>query len=175
MSAAQLRPLTEVRKDDAPGQAGIQDVTAGPPSTTFQESWQIGESQWGELAKYMITHASPYRIWLLRGPLGAGKTSLVKAWCQQLGISAPVTSPSFSLIQSYPLADDTWLHHADLYRLQSLAEVRTIGLEELLEGTEYCMIEWPDLIEPLLPAGYGQIDIQPGPRPDLRAVRIRLR
>jgi len=86
----------------------------------------------------------------LEGPLGAGKTTLVKGIAGALGVEEPVTSPSFTLISSYHGATD--LHHVDLYRLEALAEIEDLGLEELMAGEGVTVIEWGEKAEALLPA-----------------------
>jgi tRNA threonylcarbamoyladenosine biosynthesis protein TsaE len=87
----------------------------------------------------------------LYGDLGAGKTTLVKAVCTCLQVQDDVNSPTFSLINSYLTADQRQVHHIDLYRLQSLDEALNIGIEEYLNGQELTFIEWPELVEQLLP------------------------
>ena len=86
----------------------------------------------------------------LEGPLGAGKTTLVKGIAAALGIEEPVTSPSFTLISSYHGSTD--LHHVDLYRLEALAEIEDLGLPELMAGGGVTVIEWGEKAEALLPA-----------------------
>lgn len=83
----------------------------------------------------------------LEGPLGAGKTTLVKGIAEALGIDEPVTSPSFTLVCSYAGR----LHHVDLYRLEALAEIEDLGLAELMAGDAVTVIEWGDKARPLLP------------------------
>lgn len=92
----------------------------------------------------------------LYGDMGAGKTTLVKAFCQSLGVLENTASPTFSLVNqySYPLEDGALalFHHLDLYRLRSAQEAFDIGIEDLLYDPWYCWIEWPHLVEMLLPA-----------------------
>lgn len=89
----------------------------------------------------------------LAGDLGAGKTTFVQGLAQGLGISAPVTSPTFVLINRYRAADGRTLHHADCYRLQDApAEMWDAGLGDLFAGDEIVVIEWADRIPGLLPA-----------------------
>ena len=83
----------------------------------------------------------------LEGPLGAGKTTLVKGIAEALGIDEPVTSPSFTLVCSY----SGRLHHVDLYRLEALAEIEDLGLAELMAADAVTVIEWGDKARPLLP------------------------
>jgi tRNA threonylcarbamoyladenosine biosynthesis protein TsaE len=94
----------------------------------------------------------------LSGDLGAGKTCFVQGLAEGLGIEGPVTSPTFVMIAEH--AGRLPLYHADLYRTESLAEIRRLGLEELLDGAGVTAIEWAEKAEPLLP---------------LRTIRVRIR
>ncbi len=100
----------------------------------------------------------------LYGDMGAGKTTLVKAFCQYLGVTGNTASPTFSLINqySYPLENGelALFHHLDLYRLQSVQEALDIGIEDLLYDPWWCCIEWPQLIENLLPADAVKIQLE---------------
>jgi tRNA threonylcarbamoyladenosine biosynthesis protein TsaE len=89
----------------------------------------------------------------LSGELGAGKTALARGIGRGWGASRRVTSPTFTLIHEYPrLPDGVILYHVDCYRLQTAAEVSTVGLEEILDDEGPVMIEWPERIEAMLPA-----------------------
>ena len=100
-------------------------------------------------------------ILLLEAPMGAGKTTLIKALCAELGVLQAVSSPTFSLVNSYEDSNGNALYHFDLYRLNSLEEALDIGIEEYLDSGARCMIEWPERIRPLLPDAFHQIHIEP--------------
>ncbi|MET0145294.1 MAG: tRNA (adenosine(37)-N6)-threonylcarbamoyltransferase complex ATPase subunit type 1 TsaE [Ilumatobacteraceae bacterium] len=85
-------------------------------------------------------------IILLGGEMGAGKTAFVQGFGRALGVSEPITSPTFNLVHSYDTASVT-LHHADLYRLEHLAEVADLGLGELAEYHGIVIVEWGDVVE----------------------------
>ncbi|MEQ1745880.1 MAG: tRNA (adenosine(37)-N6)-threonylcarbamoyltransferase complex ATPase subunit type 1 TsaE [Saprospiraceae bacterium] len=91
----------------------------------------------------------------LYGGLGAGKTTLVQAFCRWLGVADTPTSPTFSLVNEYAYRNTAGqhmrLHHLDLYRLKNTEEALDIGIEEILYDRWYCFIEWPQVVEPLLP------------------------
>ncbi|MEM9834919.1 MAG: tRNA (adenosine(37)-N6)-threonylcarbamoyltransferase complex ATPase subunit type 1 TsaE [Bacteroidota bacterium] len=90
------------------------------------------------------------RIFALTGDLGAGKTTLVSEFCRQLGVTEGTSSPTFSIVSEY-LSPKGSIYHLDCYRLQSIEEALDIGVEDYLDQGYYCFVEWPSLIEPLLP------------------------
>ena len=98
------------------------------------------------------------------GEMGAGKTTLIKAFCAHLGVEENTSSPTYSLVNEYAYPDENGgqalFHHLDLYRLRSTQEALDIGIEELLDDPWYCFIEWPELIEPLLPTDTAKIVIE---------------
>lgn len=100
----------------------------------------------------------------LYGEMGAGKTTFVKAFCQYLGVKSHTSSPTFSLVNQYhyTLGDGSkaFFHHLDLYRLKNASEAFDIGLEDLLYDPWYCVIEWPEIVESLLPEHTAKINIE---------------
>ena len=99
----------------------------------------------------------------LYGDMGAGKTTFVAAFCRFLGAEAPVSSPTFSLINEYAFTDESGgpalIHHLDLYRLRSIQEAMDIGVIDVLDDPWYCLLEWPQLVESLFPEGLVKIQI----------------
>ncbi len=99
----------------------------------------------------------------LYGDLGAGKTTLVQAFCRYLGVEDSPVSPTFSLINEYGYRDAegrlALVHHLDLYRLNTLQEAFDIGIEDILYDPWYCFIEWPQLVEPILPEDTVKIQL----------------
>jgi tRNA threonylcarbamoyladenosine biosynthesis protein TsaE len=83
--------------------------------------------------------------------MGAGKTTMIKALCRELGVTDIVQSPSFSIINEYKTNRGEPIFHFDFYRIKKLEEVFDIGYEEYLYSGFYCFIEWPELMEELLP------------------------
>ena len=88
----------------------------------------------------------PGDIILLAGEMGAGKTAFAQGFGRALGVTEPITSPTFTLVHSYDTAGPT-LHHADLYRLDQLAEVADLALGELAEFDGIVLVEWGDVVE----------------------------
>ena len=90
----------------------------------------------------------------LSGQLGSGKTTLIAECCRQLGVTDTVSSPSYAIVQEYAGRHDTTVYHLDCYRLGDVAEAIDAGIEDLLErATGPVFVEWPEVIEPLLPGG----------------------
>lgn len=114
-------------------------------------------------------------ILCLAGDLGAGKTALAQGIAAGLGISADVTSPTFTLIQEYrvpPQGSSLRLVHMDLYRLQHPEEVEVIGVEDAFQTDTICLIEWPEIAEDYLPEDRLDIQIQ-GSGEEIRAFTFR--
>ncbi len=108
------------------------------------------------IAQSIMAHLGERRKVALLGDMGAGKTTFVRAICALLGVlDAAASSPTFSLINQYAFTDKdgqpALLHHLDLYRLKSLDEALDIGIEEVLYDPWFCFIEWPQVIEAILP------------------------
>lgn len=119
------------------------------------------EDELEKIALEIIEFAGHRRVVTLTGDLGAGKTTLVKAIAKQLHVDDSVTSPTFSLINEYHFKEKGRqpLYHIDLYRLNNVEEALQIGIEEYLYSSAWCFIEWPDVIEGLLPEDTIKISI----------------
>lgn len=104
-----------------------------------------------------------HTVCALYGPMGAGKTTLAKALCQRLGVGDMVNSPTFALVNEYADANAQPIYHFDCYRLKNLAEALDMGIEDYLASGCLCLIEWPELVEPLLPPDTLTIHIDPLP------------
>lgn len=119
-------------------------------SMTSEQTISIGKKIGNKLTTGMVV--------TLAGPLGAGKTTLVKGIALSLGISEQITSPTFIIVSEY--SGKYKLYHVDLYRLQSEQEAYDLGLEEMLYGSGITLIEWPEKIEELLPEGTIKVVIE---------------
>jgi len=98
-------------------------------------------------------------IVLFYGELGSGKTQLIKGICSALGVKQVVNSPTFIIVNEYVSGDNKNIYHFDLYRLKSAEEVIDIGLDDYLKDRGIILIEWPELIEDILPAGSKKVFI----------------
>lgn len=100
----------------------------------------------------------------LYGEMGAGKTTFTAAFCRALGVTDTPASPTFSLINEYryplPEGGEALLHHLDLYRLRSTQEALDIGVEDVLYDPWLCLIEWPQVVEPLLPPDAVRLELE---------------
>lgn len=85
---------------------------------------------------------SPGDVLLLQGPLGTGKTCMTQGLAQGMGITTPVTSPTFILVNQYP--GTLTLYHIDLYRLETVVEAEDLGLDDYFFGDGVCVVEWPE-------------------------------
>lgn len=116
------------------------------------------------VSQALIDHLDQgYRIFLLRGDLGAGKTTLVKVLGAQLSITEPVSSPTFSLVNEYTSPSYGPVYHMDLYRLDKAIDLVQIGFEEYLESGNICLIEWPDLARDMITMRHVAVDIRVNP------------
>lgn len=111
-------------------------------------------------ANELVKQSEGLNVWLLKGEMGVGKTTLVKQIVNQLGVEGTVASPTFSIVNQYGLTDGKVIYHFDLYRLKNELEAFDIGLEEYLSSGHLCLIEWPEKLERLLPHQYFEVDIQ---------------
>ncbi len=112
-----------------------------------------------DVAKKFLSFTIGYKILTFTGDLGSGKTTFINALCRQLVVSDPVTSPTYSLIQEYSLMNSGIIYHMDFYRLNSLEEAIDAGAEECISSGEICIIEWPTIINKLLPGDIVESNI----------------
>jgi tRNA threonylcarbamoyladenosine biosynthesis protein TsaE len=101
-------------------------------------------------ARFLLAHPAD-RIFAFYGEMGAGKTTFIKALCEEMQVIDYVTSPTFALINEYKTKQDSSIFHFDFYRIKNISEAYDFGYEDYFYSGDYCFIEWPELIEPLLP------------------------
>lgn len=115
----------------------------------------ISEIKIDDVINSILKIGEGIKVWTLTGNLGSGKTTLTKAILSKMGISDLVQSPTFSYVNIY----DQKIFHFDCYRLKSLEEALDFGIEEYLDSGKLCLVEWPEVIEELLPKPYLSIEI----------------
>ena len=110
------------------------------------------------ISKYLIEDLST-KVVRIDGPMGAGKTTLISSICKLLGVEEPISSPTFSLVNTYKSRDGV-IYHFDFYRIQNAHEALDIGLEEYLESGNLCFMEWAEKIIPHLPLNYDHYKLE---------------
>lgn len=111
-----------------------------------------------DVAAQIVDQAKGNRIFLFYGDMGAGKTTLIKSLCAYLGITEPVTSPTFAIVNEYQ-GEKAHAYHFDFYRLKNQTEALDMGYEEYFYSDAWCFIEWPEKIPSLLPEHFTKIEI----------------
>lgn len=124
-----------------------------------------------EVAAVLASVARPDDLLLLAGDLGAGKTAFVQGFAAAMGVTDPVTSPTFTLANVY--RGRLEINHLDVYRLDQLAEVADLALAELLDSGAVTLVEWGDAIAPVLPADYLEVRLALGTGDDDRDLWLR--
>lgn len=102
-------------------------------------------------ARALSEKLKPGTVVCFQGEMGAGKTTFIKVLLREMGVQEEVDSPTFALVNEYDLPDGMPVFHFDFYRLNDLQEAIDIGLEDYLDSGGICLMEWPDVVEPLLP------------------------
>ena len=119
-----------------------------------------------EAAREFIEHIGERRVFAFYGKMGAGKTTFVKAICEELGVDDVITSPTFAIVNEYEAKPQTsnlkpqTIYHFDFYRIKKLEEVYDMGYEDYFYSGALCFIEWPELIEDLLPDDAVKVSIE---------------
>ena len=114
-----------------------------------------------EAAKNFVANMGDNTVFAFYGKMGAGKTTFVKAICEELGVEDTITSPTFAIVNEYrsDLAGEL-IYHFDFYRIKKLDEVYDMGYEDYFYSGAICFIEWPELIEELLPGNTVKVSIE---------------
>ena len=118
-------------------------------------------------AREFVSHIGEHRVFAFYGKMGAGKTTFIKAICEELGVEDVITSPTFAIVNEYSsssplLAHSSKIFHFDFYRIKKLEEVYDMGYEDYFYSGALCFIEWPELIEELLPEDAVRVTIDEG-------------
>ena len=110
-------------------------------------------------AKKFIANIGTGKVFAFYGKMGAGKTTFIKAICEELGVNDVITSPTFAIVNEYTADNDTPIYHFDFYRIKKLEEVYDMGYEDYFYSGNLCLLEWPELIEDILPEDVTKVTI----------------
>lgn len=125
-------------------------------------------------AQWLIQHKDTTPVMAFYGPMGAGKTTLIKSLCKLLQVSDEVNSPTYSIVNEYLTADDLSVFHFDFYRINKLEEAYDIGYENYFYSGDLCLIEWPEKIAQLLPEKHVEVRIEPDEETGIRNISCKL-
>ena len=141
--------------------SGIQTYESNSPEETFEIAKKIGEK------------ISPGSVLALEGDLGAGKTLFTQGVAEGLGVTEPVVSPTFTILQVYDSGRCT-LYHYDVYRIEDPYEMEEVGFDDFIFSDAVSIIEWPERISEIMPDHYTRVKITriPGEDPDRRLIEI---
>ncbi len=115
-----------------------------------------------EAARKFLVLTGNNRIFAFYGSMGSGKTTIIKAVCEEIGATDLVSSPTFTLVNEYKTKEGSTLYHIDFFRIRNLSEVFDFGIEEYLSSGSYCFMEWPELVEEILPENTVRVKITVG-------------
>ncbi len=112
-----------------------------------------------KICSYLKTVVITEKLLLFSGEMGAGKTTLIKQLCAELGVNDEVTSPTFSLVNEYQGSTEP-IYHFDLYRIRSEEELFVIGYEDYFFSGYLCLIEWPEMASGIIPEKHVMVNIR---------------
>ena len=111
------------------------------------------------VAQKFVDNMGNRNIFAFYGEMGAGKTTFIKALCKTLRVAETITSPTFAIINEYNKEDGDPIYHFDFYRIKNIEEAYDFGYEDYFYSGHLCFIEWPELVEPLLPESVVKVQI----------------
>ena len=127
-----------------------------------------------QVSDLLISLRDKSNIIAFYGNMGAGKTTLIKNLCAKLGVQDEVNSPTFALVNEYQTDTFDSIFHFDFYRIKSLEEVFDIGYEDYFYGGSLCLLEWPELIDPLMPEHFIKVEITLGDTDTSRKIKCSM-
>ena len=130
--------------------------------------------QLSEVSDYLLSMRDEADIIAFYGAMGAGKTTLIKNLCHRMGVTDEVNSPTFAIVNEYITEEGESVYHFDFYRIKKIEEAYDIGFENYFDSGNLCLIEWPEMIEPLMPEKYIRVDIRHGVNDDEREITCEL-
>ena len=134
-----------------------------------------GVEQLAEVSDYLISLRGEADVIAFYGAMGAGKTTLIKDLCHRMGVTDEVNSPTFAIVNAYVTEEGESVYHFDFYRIKKIEEAYDIGYEDYFYSGNLCLIEWPELIEPLLPEKHIRVEIFPGGTDDERIIHCKIK
>ena len=123
-----------------------------------------------QAAKQFVEGMGENTVFAFYGKMGTGKTTFIKAVCEELGVDDTVTSPTFAIVNEYEAANGRPIYHFDFYRIKKVSEAYDMGCEEYFYSGHPCFIEWPELIEEVLPEETVNVTIEALPDGERRLV-----
>ena len=111
------------------------------------------------VAKKFVENIGDRNVFAFYGQMGVGKTTFIKAICKALGVTETITSPTFAIVNEYCKENGNPIYHFDFYRIKNIEEAYDFGYEDYFYSGHLCFIEWPELVEPLLPESVVKVKI----------------
>ncbi len=118
------------------------------------------KSDINRVARMFIDQIGENTVFAFNGSMGAGKTTFIKAVCEELGVEDVINSPTFAIVNEYETKNGSLIYHFDCYRLKSVEEALNFGAEDYLYSGNLCFIEWPEKIDALLPENTVFVNIK---------------
>ena len=139
----------------------------------LQKEFEINSvEELSQVSEYLLSLREESDIVAFYGPMGAGKTTLIKNLCHRMGVTDEVNSPTFAIVNEYVTMETESVYHFDFYRIKKLEEVYDIGYENYFYSGNLCLLEWPEMIEPLMPEKFIRVDIALGNTDDSRRIVV---